>query len=272
MTILIPTFQEGKEFERLETNGVPAALEDCIEAGYSPLFIPQVADTRIAAPKENRVWQVWYSTPSIRATGRTTTSNARRPSGTPVVVYVHKPNFFSDSKNIREALPKLVNGAGRLPQEEFDAYVGADGQTDAVGNRLVWVIDYDALQKASSSQIKVKSALEHPQTVPFLGGEERAERYLSRHQEVYGSNIGNWHSNDLSDESPLARCLFVGGSSIGLDGDDILYSGRVLGVSAGGATGAKVAPTLENALVAVRPWIGSATEPSVRKALGDLYK
>ena len=56
-----------------------------------------------------------------------------------------------------------------------------------------------------SDVIDVAQALEHPQTIPFLGGRARAEQYLQRHKEVKGNRIGIWHSADLADE-PLVVC------------------------------------------------------------------
>ena len=34
-------------------------------------------------------------------------------------------------------------------------------------------------------EISVENALEHPQTIPFLGSEATAKLYLQRHKEVY---------------------------------------------------------------------------------------
>lgn len=81
------------------------------------------------------------------------------------------------------------------------------------------------------------TALEHPQTVPFLGGRDRAEKYLVKHETVLGKNIGVWHSGDLTDVS-VGRLLFVGddGYSLGLCGNsDLDGSARFAGVRRGNA-------------------------------------
>ena len=82
-----------------------------------------------------------------------------------------------------------------------------------------------------SDVIDVAQALEHPQTIPFLGGRARAEQYLQRHKEVKGNRIGIWHSADLADE-PLGSLLFLGDyCNDALLGIDLINSyGRFLGV------------------------------------------
>ncbi|MBI2499311.1 hypothetical protein HYV88_03660 [Candidatus Woesearchaeota archaeon] len=220
--ILVPVKVEGKEFYASRTD---EALRNCQNENYAALFMPSVADTRIEAPKDTRAWQSWYTTPSIRATGRT-------KQGTPVVVYAHVPNHFSDPSNITQAIENgLVNGAGILPQPEFQRLL------DLKDDKNVFVIDYNSLRGSSSDVIHLKQALEHPQTIPFLGGKERAEKYLERHKEVFGNSIGILHSDDLSDQT-LARLLFLGScyGNILLGGNYNLYDeARFLGVGAEGA-------------------------------------
>ena len=104
---------EGKEFEVLETYGVEKALRQCQDAGYDALFMPQLVDARIVAPADSDIWNTWYTTQSLRATGRS-------KGNKPVVVYAHVPHYFSDPDNIKEAVNKgLVNYAGEMPPEEF---------------------------------------------------------------------------------------------------------------------------------------------------------
>ena len=74
--------------------------------------------------------------------------------------------------------------------------------------------------RSKSDVISVDEALEHHQVIPFLGGQNRAEAYLFRYKEVYGNNIGVWHSEDLHNDLAVGRLLFVGGYDYGLKGDD----------------------------------------------------
>ncbi|HLC72583.1 MAG TPA: hypothetical protein VJH37_03300 [Candidatus Nanoarchaeia archaeon] len=230
------TAQETKIFYHSQ---VEQALQNCQAAGYSPLFMPQLAEARMNGTVP---WNEWRSAPSIKATGRT-------QQGNPVVVYAHIPNWLANPANIRLTKQQgLINGAGRLPREEFLQLVDQDGKVEQ-GERVVWVVDYDVLRKAPSGRIPVAQALEHPQTIPFLGGQARAEHYLSAHTRVYNtSTIGVWHTDDLNDNSPLARLLYLSYlGDFGLSGDDGLGgSGQfvvVRNTSAEGAAQKITAPT-----------------------------
>lgn len=224
-TIKVPIRVEGKEFY---ADRIDKALRACQSEGYEALFMPAIIDTRIEAPKEAIIWQYLYCAPSIKATGRT-------KQGTPVVVYAHIPNYFSNPDNIEKAIEQgLVNGAGIMPRDEFQRLL------DLEDNENVFAVDYSSLWNSPLNVIPVKNALKHPQTIPFLGGEERAERYLQRHREVFGDEIGIWHSDDLLDKpsyESLCRLLFVGnGYDDGLDCVGGLSSyGRFVGVRAEGA-------------------------------------
>lgn len=263
-TILVPKkeFLEGKEFESLEAKGTEKALRNCQEEGYQALFMPVLIDTKIEALKDSRVWQVWYSTPSIKATGKTRQGNA-------VVVYAHIPNYFSDPNNIKKAVEQgLVNHAGIMPQDEFQKLL------DLEDNKNVFVVDYNLLNHSLSDAIVVDEALKHPQTIPFLGGEERAEKYLQRHKEVYGNNIGLWHSDDLS-EQPLGRLLFVGFNYYdGLSGDVILDNlGRFLGVKPGaGAAQKDIIPTPEKLEKIIGEFVAPLNHPELKERIANLYK
>ncbi|MBI2148785.1 hypothetical protein HYU23_03830 [Candidatus Woesearchaeota archaeon] len=174
---------------------------------------------RVNSDKGSRMWEVWWLAPSVRATGKT-------KGGKNVVVYAHENNYFSNPANVKDAVDnkKLVNGAGPMPQDQFYSLLEREG------NGRVFVVDYDKLKRSSSGVISVDYALDHPQTIPFLGGKDIAERYLAKHRKVYGNKIGVWHTDDLKDE-PMARMRYLGyGVNGGLDGG--LYGGsRLLGVA-----------------------------------------
>lgn len=272
--ILVPRtgYVQGKEFESLIRNGNYHALKELKEQGYFPVFMPQLIDARIEAPKDSRLWQVWYSTPTVRATGKTS-------SGNKVVVYAHTENYLSNPENLKKALSSMVNYAGRIPQEEFQGLVDKDGMTDESGNRLVWVIDYDTLRKSSSGVIKVAKALEHPQTIPFIGGEERTQKYLERHKEVYGNNIGIWHSDDLNQygNEPLGRLLCVGSYDYdGLSGGNDLNDdvARFVGVRNGaeGAMQKISSPNLEQVLKASEEFVPPVARKDFETRLAKLYQ
>lgn len=225
--IFVPTktYSYGREFPALKINGVEKALKECEDAGYNAIFMPKLADTRLDAPKDAVVWKNWYTTPSIRATGRTKISNISQKDGTPVVAYAHIPNYFSEPDNIRTSREKgLRNGAGILPNNEFQRLLDLEDYVS------VFVLDYNILRNAPSKVIPVSKALKHPQTIPFLGGKDKAEKYLDGHKEVYGNKIGIWHSDDL-DEQPRGLLLFLGSNCYeGLSGNVNLSNiGRFVG-------------------------------------------
>ncbi len=206
----------GREVEEVYDNRLHVALSS-VDAAF---FMPDLIRARTSVDSNSRLWQTWWSASSIRATGRTA-------NGTAVVLYAHVPHFYSDAGNIKTAVEngKLVNGAGILSQEEFARLLSLEGNG-------VHIVDYDLLKKSTSGVIPVSKALEHPQTLPFLGvSEEEAQAYLTKHTQYYGRNIGIWHNNDLG-EKPVARVLFLGdGSSNSFSGSGSLnVSGRFLGV------------------------------------------
>ncbi|MBS3149366.1 hypothetical protein J4455_01565 [Candidatus Woesearchaeota archaeon] len=254
--ILVPkriiTNLEGKEFYN---NSVPEALKSLQKEGYTPVYMPQLADARIEADGDSRVWQTWFTTPSIRATGRT-------KQGNPVVVYAHTNNYLSTPENIEQAISEgLVNNAGRIPQGEFQRLVDLEGLTDESGNKLVFLVDYDKFRNSPSGLINVSDALEHPQVIPFLGGEERAQRYLEKHKTVFGPRIGVWYTDDLRDE-PLARLLYLGDYDDGLGGLNYLgYGARFLGVrdSAEGASSKIPKPSIDQVLKIAEDYLGRAS-------------
>ncbi len=173
-----------KPFYKTGTHGVSESLRECTDSGYNPLFMPELAIARSKTDGDSMLWKDWFLTTSIIATGRT-------KGGNPVVVYAHVPNPFNNVDNIRNAVNgtkgrNLVNGAGTLTNEEF--YLLLDKQ----GNGRVFVVDYDKLKSSTSGIIKVKDALEYPQTIPFLGSKEIAEAYIDRYQKVHDKKIGVW--------------------------------------------------------------------------------
>ncbi len=95
------------------------------------------------------------------------------------------------------------------------------------------MIPYETLNQSSSGVISVDQALNHPQTIPFLGSEATAKAYLAKHREIYGDQIGVWHSDDFNKKNPLGRVLYLGGSyDGGLGGNgNLCFGGRVLAVA-----------------------------------------
>ena len=69
--VLIPIFLEAQPFEELEMGGVEKALQECYKAKCEPVYMSQLVDARISAPKGSSLWDQWYTAPSVRVTGET---------------------------------------------------------------------------------------------------------------------------------------------------------------------------------------------------------
>lgn len=72
----------------------------------------------------------------------------------------------------------------------------------------------------------VAEALEHPETIPFLGGEDRAQKYLARHEQIYGKEIGIWldiHDYETIVPKPKGMLLQLGWYGSNLTGMPYTY-------------------------------------------------
>ncbi|MFH0701714.1 MAG: hypothetical protein V2A62_04720 [Candidatus Woesearchaeota archaeon] len=200
------------------------ALRAC-QVAHDAVYMPELAEKRIKAKNDSYLFTNWWTTPSLRITGTT-------KGGSKIVLYVQDQTSWNDSEQLKYAREHHRNGAGPFPQEEFDALAGR------IDDGKVFKVDYDVLKRSTSEVISVDAALEHPQTIPFLGGEDIAKRYLAKHRKVYGDNIGIWHSDDLAEE-PRGRLLVLGyGHGSNLVGDYVLNgNARFLGVRRIGVVG-----------------------------------
>ena len=261
--VLIPqrVALEGRPFEG---NTKEEALRKLLDNGFSPVYMPEIIDGRNEySPKESpQNWQ-WLHAPSIKATGRTR-------GGTPVVIYAHAPNYLSNPDNIARAHQQgFINGAGILPNVEFLGLVDLAEEQEGKDDQRVFKVDYNDLRKAPSGLVKVSNALKHPQTIPFIGGRQRAEAYLPRHEHFLGKQIGIWQVDDLTDQ-PVGRVLYVGDSNdngLGSYGD--LYGkARFVGVRSFGAEGAAAQKLdLERTVRILDGLLAPANIPQVRERL-----
>lgn len=251
------------EAEHVEGNTVEAALRDLLRGDRNPrlepVYMPGIIDGRNEySPNEAPGNWRWLTTPSIKATGRTR-------AGTPIVVYAHVPNHFSIPDNIATAVGQgLIKGAGIMPQYEFQRLVDLAEEQQGKPNQTVFLVDYQKLRKAPSSLVAVKDALKHPQTVPFLAGQKRAEEYLPRHEQFLGNKIGIWHTDDIA-EQPVGRVLRVGYGG-GLGGD-LGNGARFVGVRQG--AGGAAPQQLEIILKTLDGVVAPFAIPEARKRLLD---
>ncbi len=265
--LIIPmkTYMQGKEFYNAKMN---LALEDSQKDGYNPIFMPQLIDAKNEASNDSEIWSKWYTTPSIRATG---IPKKGKYSGKPIVVYAHLPNALAQPDHIKFELEAGFKRTGRISQDEFQGLVDSEGTTDSGGNTLVYVISHQELKKSESGLIAINKALKHPQTIPFVGGEDRAKRYLERVAEVYDTKqIGIWHSDDLA-EQPMGRLLhfgnfyYYGDLGAGRYLDD---SARFVGVR---NVAQKIVPSLEQVLSILDEHVSKVSRPEVEARLKPLF-
>ena len=234
--IQIPRFVEGRIFYN---NSVSEALADVSKSKHKPLYMDELLAIRSINDKDSWVWNDWYCAPSVRVTGKT-------KQGKNVVVYGHVPNYFSNPKNISASVSMgLKNGAGMFGSNPKNAQKEFQKLLDLEDNENVFIVDYDSLKSSVSGVIKVSEALKHPQIIPFIGGKEKAEKYLAQHEKVLGNSISVGYRDDLADE-PFGCVLFADGRYGGgyiLGYNDLDCSGRFLGVPlVGGADARKISP------------------------------
>jgi hypothetical protein len=213
-----------KDVQEFYADNIPDAMQNCINADRRMLFAPDIAELRIAAGPKHMIITKWWTTASLIATGWSRQNKA-------VVVFAHVPHYFSDPQNVRNVLKNLVEGAGELQKSEFLRLL------DLEDSKKVFVVDYSALVKADSSAFAVSEALAHPQTIPFIGGEELAQKYLDKHKQVYGNNIGIYYwKNDSRKNQYLGRLLVFGNYCYNyLYGNCVLnILGRLCGVNQSG--------------------------------------
>lgn len=216
---------KGRMFYAEGTCGVADSLKACRSAGMEPLYMPELAMARVDADNDSILWKRRFLAPSVRITGRS-------KAGNPVAVYAHVPTSLSDpdSAKIKKIIDdSTFNGVGPIPEDEFYALL------DQEGNGRVFVVDYAKLRKSRPSfVVEVDDVLDHPQMVPFLGGEQIAQKYLAKYKDVYNKSqykLGVLHIDDLEDR-PMGCVLSADVACLGLVCGR--YSvGYVVGVSAG---------------------------------------
>ncbi len=208
-------------FESTRAGGIDSLVEMQQER-YRPLFAHELVDAALNASPQSLLWQQWYTTASIAAIGDTVHDNK-------VVAYAHLPNYLTEPETLDQASSKMKNGAGKIPEEKFQKMVDLEGVTDQFGNQLVWVKDYHEIISNGHGPMPVEEAIEHPQTVPVLGGRERAEAYLETYRERCGEEIEVLHDDKPYDDA-RARLLIVG-PGLGVNADiDLRAGARFLAV------------------------------------------
>jgi len=246
-------FTEVKEFCNANVN---YALADCQNNGMRALFIPEIVDARIALPTSSKIWQLWYCAPSVSVIGRTKFDRK-------VVVYAHVQNYFCNPEHVKDSKSRV--------HDEFLKLL------DMEDNKKVFVVDYDAFRTTDANGlIDTSKALKHLPTIAFLGGKERTEAYIAKHEDAIGKKIGFWHYRD-SDDIHHGRFLMLGtGCSLTPPSGDT-FLGNVfwsfLGVRDKPEDARIISsPSLEQIMKVSSKYIAPADIKEAEKEIGALYK
>jgi hypothetical protein len=154
----------------LEFEGdISGVLKEIKENSMKPLFAPQLAEERLYARPDSRLWQKFYTTPSLVVSGKTNHGNA-------VTVFVHADNYLMNPKN---AAGNIRQGTVPVAEDAFLRYIGQED------NKTVFIRDFNALENAPHVVSTLEEAIQHPAIVPIFGTVERAAAYLQVWKPVY---------------------------------------------------------------------------------------
>ena len=113
----------GHVFECIKQNGIPAALEQLIEAGYRPVTLPELVRAKVN-DQDDRLWNKGYTTASEEDVG----PNPKRikiKTADPIYALAHgKAALLSSPQRVRTALCKegglTPQYAARFSQDELN--------------------------------------------------------------------------------------------------------------------------------------------------------
>lgn len=208
------------------------ALQDCLDATFKPLYMPAIVDALVQVPAKDipHLEQGWhrsgislfsYDSLSLAVTGVTKRKKK-------AVVYAHVPHLLTEPNKASQFLQSkgslyhfMSYSGAKLPNNEFERLLGLE---DGVN---VFVVDYEVINSQFKrghptdivlSEYDIGNIIEHPSTIPCLGGEGRTRAFIK----WYGENIGSkiliepiFHFTPQDtffpeDGTPVARFLHIG--------------------------------------------------------------
>ncbi|RJQ17104.1 hypothetical protein C4573_03550 [Candidatus Woesearchaeota archaeon] len=192
----------------LEDN-VVNMIKNMEHSGYRPLFMPELVDARISTGRNNPVWKD-VATASIKVTGESRHGNY-------VVVYAHMPHPMLIADHVRNGYDNnqftQKFGILNMPTVLFQQLL------DKEDGKNVFVLDATTAEQSvpekadmpgiGTIELKVEDAIKHPLVIPFLGGCERAEKYLAKHAKTAGRRISLYNTPDSKymGSFPIVRFL-----------------------------------------------------------------
>jgi hypothetical protein len=148
------------------------ALKSCEKAAYTVITAPRVINSLLGSPVYEivRIYER-VDTISIKATGYS-------PRGSRVVVYAHTiDHYFSEPEHIKDMRTDEIEQAGTMPQSQFLSLL------EKANNRNIFVIDHKPFFSGRYN-LSHSEAMENPQLVAALGGENKVEEFFKRRQET----------------------------------------------------------------------------------------
>jgi hypothetical protein len=154
-------------------------FKDLRVTGHRALFIPEIIDLRLfslSSQSSHALFEPW-TVPSIFAMGKD-------KNGKELVIYHHassilcseaylEPLVEPDPQETREIISKLEYGKFPLPQREFDRMADLH---DGITTTVMTLAEYTSLP---SGAIPIQQAAKHPGIIARLGGQKRANEYIS---------------------------------------------------------------------------------------------
>ena len=162
------------------------SLDECLNEGCSPLFMPSIIDMITLHNDRYRPPFRTYFSQSIRVTGKS------EEDGEPVVVYAHAPHYLSDPRNLERAIKEgLVEGTVAYPEDEFQKLLELEE-----ANKKVIAVGY--LKTSMGGHYRPHR---HPEGKMFCGGKDRVNRFFREYRD-FDPNIAIPPAANIHDADP----------------------------------------------------------------------
>ena len=285
-------------------DSLPIAYREAIAhasaLGTAVKSMPEVLVLKRRAPFNNPIWSTWYTCASEEDVGTTVQGNK-------VMIEVHgggistperietahekgltKQNAAHLTENeVRDLLAgKLADGI-QIPVYSFTDF--REGVKD-LPRRYAVVLDFDTAKATTSGYQDIQGLRDNPLVIMRAGGSVGANALIDYAAQRY-NQYGNWHPfNAINADETQGRVLFVGDDGSGLLGDYGLNgSGRFLvGVAPEALVGTErhaqksgpllstettiiIAPTLDQIMAKLKPYVAPALVETIQANLATLY-
>jgi len=205
---------------RIEESNSYEAFRSSETIEYEVKSMPEVIALRTEAKLDSKIWGARIVTPSIYATILT-------KDGKTLHIYSHAKFEWTESQHLDERKISTQNGSKVMRKSELDFLVTRIYNEDAPETFTIkheelikWPGGEYGIEKPTAEHMKEYGgkidgkdmiAINHPQTLPFLGCSKReAERYFDVYVRKYGDQISICYDGNEYPE-PVMRLLVLGG-------------------------------------------------------------